>query len=354
MCTMVKVKGLLIASVIGIASLLLVSCDDDSGGATGVSGVDITPPEVAITQPTSEEAECSVVITVDIKDASSIGKVELYIDNQLFSVLNQAPWEFTIKTEESTLQSNYFVLAYDSQGNIGQSETRSITIHPFTSLQPAIRFNGTNGYARVPASDNLSFGRKSYTIEAWVKPESVGGDWRLVISKANSNNDLDYYFGIERRRTFEFATKDFLGQVEDGIDAEANTWYHITAVNDVEGGEARLFVNGFLNDLTLLGSNFSTNNADLIIGGRFTNGGLPIAHQFHGLIRELRVWNRALAQSEIQENMAKILQGDEADLVAYWPMSEIIDNQIPDASGNGHDGVIFGNLSISNEPVACP
>ena len=43
---------------------------------------------------------------------------------------------------------------------------------------------------------------------------------------------------------------------------------------------------------------------------------------YQGLIDEVRLWNIAHSQSEIQANMNKTLNGNESGLVGYWPLDE--------------------------------
>ncbi len=63
---------------------------------------------------------------------------------------------------------------------------------------------------------------------------------------------------------------------------------------------------------------------------------------FGGKIAEVRVWNRALSAAEIQGNMHRSLNGDEAGLVGYWPLNTSSGTTAPDLAG-GNDGTFEGS-----------
>ena len=59
-----------------------------------------------------------------------------------------------------------------------------------------------------------------------------------------------------------------------------------------------------------------------------------------GYIDEVRVWNTARSQSEIESTMHTELNGDECGLVAYWNFNEGSGSIAYDRSNNGNDGVL--------------
>jgi hypothetical protein len=75
-----------------------------------------------------------------------------------------------------------------------------------------------------------------------------------------------------------------------------NAWTHLAAVYG--GGSLRLYVNGALASTLALSASMPASASPLRIGG---NAVWP--EWFAGLIDELRVYNRALTQPEIQTDM---------------------------------------------------
>ncbi len=67
--------------------------------------------------------------------------------------------------------------------------------------------------------------------------------------------------------------------------------------------------------------------------------GTQLVGSFLGLIDEVRVWNRALSQTEIQTSMSRRLTGQEVGLVGYWDFDADTAN---DKSAFGNHGTLVG------------
>ena len=65
-----------------------------------------------------------------------------------------------------------------------------------------------------------------------------------------------------------------------------------------------------------------------------------LGRNFDGGIDELRIWNRALSQAEIQSNKDRELTATEAGLVAYYTMNDGAGQILRDVTGRGHDGTL--------------
>jgi hypothetical protein len=61
-----------------------------------------------------------------------------------------------------------------------------------------------------------------------------------------------------------------------------------------------------------------------------------------GKVADVRHWNYARSQVEIQTAMNQRLDGDESGLVGYWLMDAGAGETVLDRSGNGNDGIIVG------------
>jgi len=76
------------------------------------------------------------------------------------------------------------------------------------------------------------------------------------------------------------------------------------------------------------------------IGARYYNVvGSPIQY-FTGNLDEIRMWNRALTQTEIQQNMCQKLTGTETGLLGYWRFDDCGGLTTVDVSGNGNIGTL--------------
>jgi hypothetical protein len=72
-----------------------------------------------------------------------------------------------------------------------------------------------------------------------------------------------------------------------------------------------------------------------------------------GDIDELRIWNHARSQLDIQSNMNLKMTGSESGMAAYWDFDTPNGTTIADVCPNGNDGTLLGNAILvdSDAPV---
>jgi hypothetical protein len=120
-------------------------------------------------------------------------------------------------------------------------------------------------------------------------------------------------------------------------DHVGTSWIHVAMVYD--GATLSLYEDGVLVDTASVTTPFATDNSyDLIFGA----DSLDRADEYlDGDLRDIRAWNRALSESEVA---AELTSGaaDPTDLIGHWPLDEGTGTTVADASGNGHDGTIYG------------
>lgn len=107
-------------------------------------------------------------------------------------------------------------------------------------------------------------------------------------------------------------------------------WYTISLSFD--GSNYVMYVNG-VKDVALAGSK-GTKFQRLELGMSWTSYGS--SQRFDGRIAEVRLWNRALASSEIKLGVCGV-DPKSTGLVAYWKMNEGTGYIFKDATGNGYD-----------------
>ncbi|MFM6051751.1 MAG: LamG-like jellyroll fold domain-containing protein, partial [Sphaerospermopsis kisseleviana] len=78
------------------------------------------------------------------------------------------------------------------------------------------------------------------------------------------------------------------------------------------------------------------NQDDFRIGGRQS-----FSQFFQGSIDDVRIWNKARNQAEIQANLNKELTGAESGLVGYWNFNSIKGSTVDDLTSNQNDGTII-------------
>jgi hypothetical protein len=134
------------------------------------------------------------------------------------------------------------------------------------------------------------------TLEAWVNPTTITSKWRDVIYKGRDN----YYLAASSTNAGKPVGEGLIGGVNTkaiGTAALAtNTWTHLATTYD--GAALRLYVNGTLVRTTAVTGAIATSTNPLQIGGDSIFG-----QYFAGTIDEVRIYNTALTQTQIQTDM---------------------------------------------------
>jgi hypothetical protein len=77
---------------------------------------------------------------------------------------------------------------------------------------------------------------------------------------------------------------------------------------------------------------------------------------YQGQLDEVRIWNKARTQAEIQSDFTKQLIGNESGLVGYWNFNSITGNTVQDLISSQNNGTIFEAESTNGfiSPVVSP
>jgi hypothetical protein len=166
----------------------------------------------------------------------------------------------------------------------------------------ALDFSG-NGWVTVENASSLDLA-SGMTLEAWVYPTAELSHWANVIVKQQSwsgsaKSGTQYYLAAASRSGLPVAgvgvrdERTIYGKSKVAI----RRWSHLAATYD--GSYQRLYLNG-----TLIASRrvhaekMPAGSGPLRIGGDSLSG-----QYFHGIIDEVRVYNRALSVGEINADM---------------------------------------------------
>ena len=182
---------------------------------------------------------------------------------------------------------------------------------------PSLSLDGVDDYVEIPHSETVNFGTNdNFTVEVWVKadPNQLdldNGD-NDIIEKWDVNGG-GYPFVIRYIRN----TGQIIAARWDGSNAGAVTsttnindgnFHHIAFVKD--GENLHLYVDGVLESTQTDNTSFNTkNNSSIYVGRRGQNQ--PFDNHFRGEVDELRIWNTARTQAEIQGNANQKLTGNE-------------------------------------------
>ncbi len=135
------------------------------------------------------------------------------------------------------------------------------------------------------------------TLSAWIMPTANQSGWRTIMQRETDSYFLNASNGAGPLRpagggTFGTSTAFVSGPTANPV----NAWTHVALTYD--GATQRLFVNGTQVATRATTGTIQATNNPLWIGGNN-----PYGEYFTGLIDDVRVYNRALTQTDIQADM---------------------------------------------------
>jgi hypothetical protein len=160
----------------------------------------------------------------------------------------------------------------------------------------ALSFDGTNDRVNIADSSSLDL-TNGMTIEAWVRPSSLGG-WDTVVLKEQPGSLVYALYANtgpgpasgEVETSAGYFTQYAVGSLP------LDTWTHLASTYD--GTTLRLYINAAEVGSRAVSGSVLTSSSALRIGGNAIWG-----EYFGGLIDEVRIYNRALSPQEIQTDM---------------------------------------------------
>ena len=210
----------------------------------------------------------------------------------------------------------------------------------------ALNFNGTNDKVLINNSINTILDPlNTITAEAWVNSTNTTFNGVIIGNYHNSTNTEMQFLLRRDFDTFTFWVNDGTGfkVVNSGLGSVTiNSWQHVAGVWD--GSSLYIYVDGVLKGITtgVTGSSFASTNNSIAIGSN------SYPEPFAGSIDEVRIWNRALNQCEIENNINGELQSGQTGLLAYYQFNQGIasaDNStitnLIDSSGNNNNGILI-------------
>ncbi len=148
----------------------------------------------------------------------------------------------------------------------------------------SLNLDGNSGYAQVYNSPDFNFGSGDFTIDTWVKFDSLAsGTYPTILSNYNNQNQgFNVYYNVNS------------GRIEYSADSVARfnwvpqtgQWYHIAL--ERSGQAMRFFVNGVQTGFDQAAANMTDSTNSLQIGAYY-NGASFYGYYMDGAFDELRV-----------------------------------------------------------------
>nr|WP_315030342.1 endo-beta-N-acetylglucosaminidase H [uncultured Chryseobacterium sp.] len=248
-------------------------------------------------------------------------------------------YDWRIRTNCSVKSTYMFAPRFNSGGG---------TTTPTGSY--AVNLDGTS---KSGSAGNINVSGSALSFEGWIKPASFKSGFPYISAimgtEAGDANSAFLRLGdanvANNKLQFVLSINNVQQKLASNTALNANTWYHVAATYD--GATMKLYINGTLDASKAQTGNVSSN-------GAFNVGYLyETSRNFNGKIDEIRVWKRALSQTEISQNMCKV-NLPATSLAAYWKFDEGSGSSVQDNSGNGVTLTLSGaDASIWGTDVPC-
>lgn len=243
--------------------------------------------------------------------------------------------------------------ALDESGNGHDLTVSGATLAADRNAQAnsAYYFNGSNAHLNGGSHSDFEIS-SDRTLSVWVNAGTTLNDDQGIVGYMGSSGSLAGHAGYLLKR--RYIEPDVIGAYEDSaLVGNSNygaawsdgpltqgQWHHLVLWRN--GGTTRLYV-----DNVLQASDFTLTpyflNSEFLVGWSGSSG-----QYFHGVIDDIGIWDRALSQAEIH---SVFQAGGPANcLIASYPL----DGDALDATGSGHDGVVFGAVdAIGHDGGGC-
>lgn len=189
----------------------------------------------------------------------------------------------------------------------------------------ALAFDGRDDFATVPACDAMRYpGQDGWTVELWLKPVvyPFGDEVTIVGQESVGVHARDPWSIRAHRSHFEWRVDDAHGRSASiAFDLTLGVWQHVACVYDEHDGVQSLAV--YVN-----GHPIGRKDTEIRMESRLDPvymGALGKV-RFTGLIDQVRVWSKALDESDIDRSIltywADSSTMDSADLRGWWAFEE--------------------------------
>lgn len=204
----------------------------------------------------------------------------------------------------------------------------NISEHPFTT-QHAAYFDGRGSLIDIKADESqFDFGVGDFTVEAWIRG-SGGGE--IVSSYPTRDPDghgfrlnvtPDGRIGVAITNGNGSAAARGRTRRTNATDGE---WHHIALIR--REGTFAVLLDGLSLEVLLPATEAESvavgGGCALTIGAYVSTLNGRSAEHFRGLIREVRIWDRALDIETVVTNLTVALTGREPRLRGLWPLDDI-------------------------------
>ncbi len=205
---------------------------------------------------------------------------------------------------------------------------------------PALDFNGSSHFVDLGDPPELNI-IGAMTMEAWIRPDEMFGAHNVFTRGPGTLSGAEVSLRLDNN-AYEVVSFDLAGtygtQSTNTFAADTGTWVHLAATFSPSG--CTLYRNG-----QIIAQNANPTGAVFAPGGwrigTWNEDPLTTVRWFDGAIAEVRLWNIARTQSEIQAGMFAGVGGSPG-LVGSWRLDDGAGLVALDSSGLDNHGTLVG------------
>lgn len=224
----------------------------------------------------------------------------------------------------------------------------------YMNWNQACSFSGTSSsYIAAPNSALLNI-TASFTAEAWINQSAATTSAKGIVAKGGTlGTSLRYALRLTNGRIHLIINGGTRISSKVSTVILPDRWTHVCGVFNSSTGEHSIYINGVLDSSSTYSSSLPNSNTDSLFIGISGN-----SSPFNGLLDEVRIWNRALSNSEVADNFRSVLatsSGKYSGLVLSLPFQKQFSTSpfsLNDFSGNSH--AVFGRsvsgISFTYDP----
>lgn len=182
-----------------------------------------------------------------------------------------------------------------------------------------------------------------WTVEAWVAPSAEAAGRRTIAGGFGEGRDWGLTLSGDRFGVVIKPPGGVTATISGGDPIVPGQWYHLAGTCD--GSTARLYIDGTEVASADVEQDYSGTAIGMLIGSEAC---CP-ANSFPGLIRDVRVWDRARTAAEIDAGQALRLTGKEPGLQGAWRLLDGTADAAIDLSPYQRHGTLRNGAAWSRE-----
>lgn len=271
----------------------------------------------------------SNIVTLKDTDGNDLATVQLENKVGATTISN------TLQVPSVTTSSNETVASVSSVSDSSVAFEKTVEVTK-TKTAGTLNFDGSSTYVELNTLGNIGMDDKEITIETRVMRDTIKNQSILTRSRSDGYNSI---------QTGEWdgnyiTNSGTIGLGDNGDSMGTDEWVELSYV--FKGQKAMIYENGvkiFEGELT--SRDMYDNNQTYFIGmdpDSDGSGGWTPSDFFSGKMDHMRIYDRALSDSEINS-------GTTTNLQAEYDFNDGSGTTLTDISGNGHHGTINGAVS---------